>query len=277
MRAFLEELVNYTHTLDPTRPAAIGGAQRPVDENRIDQIGDLAGYNGDGSSLPVFQNPGVPSLVSEYGSTSAVRPGKYEPGWGDLAKDNGQAVHPWRSGQAIWCMFDHGSIAGENLGRMGIVDYYRLPKRAWYWYRNEYRRIPPPAWPQEGVPAGLKLAADKTELRSVDGTDDTLVAVTVVNKDGKPISNCPPVTLTVDRGPGEFPTGPSITFDPHSDIAIRDGQAAIEFRSYYAGRTLIRATSPGLRDATIEITSADEMGDNGATKVRGSKLAKGPK
>ncbi len=36
--------------------------------------------------------------------------------------------------------------------------------------------------------------------------------------------------------PGEFPTGPSITFAPDSDIAIRDGEAAIEFRSCYAGR-----------------------------------------
>jgi hypothetical protein len=258
MRAFLEELVKYTHALDPTRPAAIGGVQRPLDKDRIDRIGDLAGYNGDGSSIPIFQDPGVASLVSEYGSACAVRPGKYEPGWGDLAKDNGQAVHPWRSGQAIWCMFDHGSIAGANLGCMGIVDYYRLPKRAWYWYRNEFRKIPPPPWPREGVPAGLKLTADKTELRSVDGTDDALVAVAVVDKDGNPIANCPLVTLTVERGPGEFPTGPCITFDPRSDIAIRDGQAAMEFRCYHAGRTLIRATSPGLRDATIEITSAGE-------------------
>jgi hypothetical protein len=63
------------------------------------------------------------------------------------------------------------------------------------------------------------------------------------------------VTLTIESGPGEFPTGPSITFEPDSDITIRDGMAAMEFRSYYAGKTVIRATSPGLEDATIEITS----------------------
>ena len=74
-------------------------------------------------------------------------------------------------------------------------------------------------------------------------------------QDGKAINNCPPVTLTIASGPGEFPTGPSITFDPNSDITIRDGQAAIEFRSYYAGKTVIRATSPGLKDATAEIVS----------------------
>ena len=66
------------------------------------------------------------------------------------------------------------------------------------------------------------------------------------------------MTLTIVSGPGEFPTGPSITFDPNSDITIRDGQAAMEFRSYYAGETVIRATSPGLKDATIKIVSLGE-------------------
>ena len=138
---------------------------------------------------------------------------------------------------------------------MGMVDYFRLPKRQWYWYRNEYLHIPPPAWPSNGIPAALKLTADKTTLNSVDGTDDAQIIVTVVDKDGKAISNCPPVTLAIESGPGEFPTGPSITFAPDSDIAIRDGMAAMEFRSYYAGKTVIRATSPGLKDATIQITS----------------------
>jgi hypothetical protein len=105
------------------------------------------------------------------------------------------------------------------------------------------------------MPAGLKLEADKTTLERVDGTDDALVIVTVVDKDGRALSNSVPVTLTVESGPGEFPTGPSITFAPDSDITIRDGMAAMEFRSYHAGKTVIRATSLGLKDATIAITS----------------------
>jgi hypothetical protein len=44
------------------------------------------------------------------------------------------------------------------------------------------------------------------------------------------------VTLTITYGPGEFASGPSITFTPPgsiaaSDIVILDGQAAIEFRT----------------------------------------------
>lgn len=248
VRALLNETVALAHSLDPTRPAAIGGCQR----GDIDKLGDVAGYNGDGARL--FLDPGIPSVVTEYGSTIADRPGSYEPGWGDLQAER----FPWRSGQAIWCAFDHGSIAGRNFGAMGLIDYFRLPKRQYFWYRNEYRRIPPPEWPNPGVPAGLSLMSDKNTLKRVDGTDDAQLIVRVLDQAGRPISNAVPVTLTIESGPGEFPTGPAITFAPDSDIAIRDGEAAIEFRSYFAGKTSIRATSPGLKDATLEITSLGE-------------------
>jgi hypothetical protein len=120
--------------------------------------------------------------------------------------------------------------------------------------------IPPPDWPQIGTPARLALSADKTTIRGTDATDDCQILVTVQDAGGKPLSNSPPVTLTVVSGPGEFPTGRSITFtppssDPQSDISIRDGLAAIEFRSYFGGRTTIRATSPGLQDGSITVTT----------------------
>jgi hypothetical protein len=92
-------------------------------------------------------------------------------------------------------------------------------------------------------------------LKSADGTDDAQIIVTVVDTNGRALSNSPPVTLTVVSGPGQFPTGPEITFAPDSEIAILDGEAAIEFRSYYAGKTVIHATSPGLKDGTITITT----------------------
>src|SRR5690606_10350149 len=252
VKTFLAELVAYSRELDPSRPAAVGGAQRPLDSGRIDLVGDIAGYNGDGASVPVFQNPGVPNIVSEYGSVSSDRPGKYSPGWGDLAKDGGKPVHPWRSGQIIWCAFDHGSIAGPNLGKMGIVDYFRIPKRSWYWYRNAYAHVPPPEWPGEGDPARLHLEASKLKGIHSDGTDDVQLLVTLLDASGKPTRVSPPVELTLVSGPGEFPTGPSITFEEKSDIRIRDGQAAIAFRSYYAGTSVIRATSPGLNP--VELT-----------------------
>lgn len=254
-RELLKKEVELGHQLDPTRPVVIGGCQR----GDMDKIGDVAGYNGDGARL--FINPGVASVVSEYGSTEGARPGKYIPGWGDLPLSENQDKslqypwhYEWRSGEAIWCGFDHGSIAGKRFGSMGIVDYARIPKRSYYWYRNEYKGIPAPAERTEGIPAMIKLTADKTVI-SNDGTDDVQLLVSIVDAQGKELSNSPVVKLSIESGPGEFPTGTSITFDSNSDIEIIDGLAATEFRSFFGGETVIRATSLGLKDAIVKINT----------------------
>ncbi|RKR80138.1 F5/8 type C domain-containing protein [Mucilaginibacter gracilis] len=244
VKEFLKELADYSHQLDPTRKVAIGGSQR----GGIDKQGDVAGYNGDGARI--YINPGIPNVVSEYGSTLADRPGRYIPGFGDV---QGTPLD-WRSGQVLWCAFDYGTHFGDGkFGHMGMIDYFRLPKRMWYWYRNEYLHIPPPEWPVEGIPAALSLTADKKTISNTDGTDDVQLIVTVLDKSGKAVSNSPDVTLTLESGPGEFPTGNIINFSATSDIAIRAGQAAIEFRSYYGGTSRVRASSPGLKDAFITI------------------------
>lgn len=260
--ALLKKSVALTHELDPAptgRPAAIGGAQSKIGSTEPGTLGDVAGYNGDGVG---YDNPGIPNMVSEYGAdVSAVRPGEYDPGWHNLTVTNGMAAQPaWRSGISRWCMFDYGSHMGNQYINSGIVDYFRIPKRAYYWYRNTYAKVPPPTWPSAGTPAGLKLTASTTSLSSVDGTEDAWLLVTVVDSSGNAINNNATVTLTIKSGPGEFPTGTSITFTPPgsgsaSDISIRDGQAAIEFRTYYSGTSVIEATSPGLTSSSVTIAS----------------------
>lgn len=257
MRDFLKREVDFFHRIDPTRPVAIGGAQR----GEIDKLGDVAGYNGDGATL--FLNPGVPSVVSEYGSTMVDRPGAYEPGFGlmpDTPDQKGGTTpyawrYPWRSGEALWAGFDHGSIASIEFGSMGFIDYFRLPKRQYYWYRNTYAGVPPPIWPVDGKPAQLHLAASQTLIRGTQGLDDAHLVVSVQDDTGRALSNSPDVTLTIVSGPGKFPTGRSIAFSNKSLVAIRDGQAAIAFRSYFAGESVIEATSPGLKPARITITT----------------------
>jgi len=246
MKNLLKNLVSKSHQLDPSRLAMIGGAQR----RGVDVLGDIAGYNGDGATL--YRNPGMPNMVSEYGSCVTDRPGDYTPCWSSHLKDGEKPA--WRSGHAIWCGFDHGSIAG-NMGEMGIVDFFRIPKRSWYWYRNYFKGIEPPVWPVDGTPKSLKLFADKTTIKGTNATDDAHINVQVIGDNGKHISNSPDVTLTIISGPGEFPTGRSITFKKttRNDIQILDGHAAIEFRSYEGGKTIIKATSEGLKPATIEI------------------------
>lgn len=257
LRAFTRRQADFMRNEDPSRPIAIGGAQR----GEIDRLGDIAGYNGDGAAL--FLDPGVPNIVSEYGSTIADRPGSYAPGWGNLIDPADQktsaAKYPWRyqwrSGEVIWAGFDHGSIAAIEFGSMGMIDYFRIPKRQYYWYRNEYAHIPPPAWPVAGKPAALHLRADKSTISGTQGHDDVQLLVTIRDSAGRALSNSPEVTLSIESGPGEFPTGRAITFRNDSLVAIRDGQAAIAFRAYYAGKTVIRATSPGLKPASVEITT----------------------
>lgn len=63
VRGLLKKMVNLCRELDSTRPAAVGGVQRPLGTGRIDMIGDVAGYNGDGGSIPEFQNPDRKSVV----------------------------------------------------------------------------------------------------------------------------------------------------------------------------------------------------------------------
>lgn len=256
VKRLLAEEVALSHRLDPTRPASVDGAQR----GGIDHIGDIAGYNGDGAIL--FPNPGIPNFVAEYDSTMTDRPGAYEPGWGDIEKTPGARAgdpaswrFPWRSGEVIWAGFDHGTIAGRQFGSMGIIDYSRLPKRAWYWYRNAYRGIAPPVWPKPGQPAALRVTSSSPVIRHADGTDDVQLVVTVLDAAGVALSTSPPVHLSLEAGPGELPTGRHIDFTPDGDIPIRDGQAAIAMRSWQAGVTRIRATSPGLRDGVLTVTT----------------------
>jgi len=257
VRAFLTQLTKLAHQLDPSRPVGIGGCQR----GDIDKLGDIAGYNGDGARL--FLNPGIPNVVTEYGSTISVRPGEYIPGWGDLQQEQ----FPWRSGQALWCAFDYGTRAGD-FGKMGMIDYFRIPKSMWYWYRNEYRHIPPPKRASEGDAAKLKLSADKKIITNTDGTDDVFLMVSVMDKNDQQLSNSPDVTLKIVSGPGEFPTGRSITFSNKSDIFIGDGKAAIEFRSYYGGKTVIKAVSTGLQsDSIVIITKGQPMYIAGKSEV----------
>ena len=150
VRALLSRMVALAHELDPTRAVAIGGSQR----GGLDKLGDVAGYNGDGARL--FINPGIPSVVSEYGSVTSNRPGRYDGQFKPRELDADTPEYPWRSGQVIWCGFDYGTIFGPSAGSKGIVDYARIPKRSWYWYRDRFRHIPPPAWPEPGVPPGWR-------------------------------------------------------------------------------------------------------------------------
>ncbi|HEY3559052.1 MAG TPA: glycoside hydrolase family 2 TIM barrel-domain containing protein [Kribbella sp.] len=277
VRKLVTGLVDLVHELDPTRPAAVGGVQR----GELDHLGDIAGYNGDGAWM--FPDPGIANIVSEYGSAMEHRPGAYGPQWGDLAHQEqaGETSpypwrHPWRSGEVRWCGFDHGSIAGPRFGSMGMIDYARLPKRAWYWYRNDAYGIEPPSWPEPADPVRLLLSADRTVLERADGTDDLHIVATLADADGQQVSSSAPITLVIEDGPGEFATGRRITFTAAGPATVLDGQAAAFFRSYHCGTTRISGTSPGLETAWLEVVTVDGPALQGPNPVPLDRTAPPP-
>ncbi|MDA1361013.1 hypothetical protein O1R50_15385 [Glycomyces luteolus] len=241
-KALTVELVALAKELDPTRPAAVGGAQR----KGFDVLGDIAGYNGDGAEL--FMDPGFPSVVSEHHGVIGPGPGKYEVRW-----EHGVEVdYPWRSGKIFWCAFHYKTIA-PGAGLQGLADYFRRPKRAYYWYREQLRGIAPPVFPEPGTAAALRLRTD-TETIPTDGTGDARIEVELVDERGVRVADDRPIRLTVVEGEALFPSGQSITLSPETS-SVWDGAGAIEVRSYAPGSQRIRATADGMAPAEIVLTA----------------------
>lgn len=244
-KELIRKMVERSHELDPSRPAAVGGAQR----DGFDVLGDLAGYNGDGAAL--YHDPGFPSLVSEYGSSIETRPGKFEPRF----TDGTEIDYPWRSGKILWCGFHHGSIF-DGMGSMGMIDYYRLPLACWYWYREHLAGKSAPKPKKEGTPFQIRLSSDVNRFRA-NGQEDAWICAELLDQEGNPISNEIELTFTVEKGDGVFPTGKTITFSPEKKNML-DGLAAIEFRSWYGGENVICATADGVKSAKICIFADGE-------------------
>jgi hypothetical protein len=287
----IKKMVEVSHEEDPTRKAAAGGVQRWNLDGP--DISDVAGLNGDGGGFylkwdgnervddPESERPQCPQVISEYGSEVMDRPGKYRPFYDHVSASQTDpyrfAAPKWRCGQAVWCGFHHGSLAND-MGHMGIIDYYRLPLRSWYWYRFNYFAnqagagdhslaylgIRPPSpgstepeWPKPGTPKRIRLypgVGSKTTIKN-DGTDDTQLIVELVDEYGKRVDATADVTLQVISGPGQFPSYDPKRINAETGLTIIEGLGAITFRSYYAGESVISAVSPGLQGAVLHIAT----------------------
>ena len=291
-RELVSDLRDLSHSMDPTRKAGVGGTQRS-DFNLL-AVSDIAGQNGDGVNMK-YINPYVPTVISEYDScTDWDRPGNYRTlnveqsaagGWPTrqitLADGSSYTFEP--GGRAMWCIFDHGSIGSQSLRQTGIVDYYRLPKNAYYAFKNlNTAGTTNVAYPHSvsGTAAQIKLEAniegvpDQAQAEAVltnDGTTDTQLIITMLDKDGNWVSDTPStVILEVTDGPGVFPTGKTYTFVKGGEAdgagkTIMDGRAAIEFRSYYEGTTTIKAYVPDsdIEPGIITLSTKDTAGAAG--------------
>jgi beta-galactosidase len=241
-KAFYRVLSNLAETLDSSRLSAVGGAQR----QGFDQLGSVAGYNGDGATMAAYQDPGIPNMVTEY------------------SNHDGPAAYPWRAGKCRWVGYGYGTLTGNIHGLGGVCDYYRLPGEEWYQYRQENLGTSY-TLPVAGTAAKLILTADTLTIGN-DGTDDCELTAQVANASGTPIDNTPVITLTATGG-GLFPTGPSMTFNNATTPdtrCIRYGMAKMTMRSYTPGTITVTATSAGLPGASVTITCIDK---NGQTSI----------
>jgi len=238
------DLVDLAHELDPSRPVAVGGAQR----RGFDLLGDIAGYNGDGAEL--FVDPGIPNLVTEYHGVRGLGQGDEEVTWqtGVLTSP------PWRSGKILWCAYHYRSVLpGAGIG--GIVSYFRVPRRAYFWYREKLRGIPRPLRAGRGIGASLRLSADVLTIPT-DGTGDAKLTVEILDATGNRVDTETDVLLTVTEGGGLFPAGTSITLSPRTDSMIA-GEGAIELRAYRSGTLTVEASAPGIPVARLSLRAAD--------------------
>ncbi|SDK94279.1 beta-galactosidase [Glycomyces sambucus] len=244
-KALTVELVALSKRLDPTRPAAVGGVQR----KGFDYLGDIAGYNGDGAEL--YLDPGIPSVVTEYHGVMGNGPGEYEVEW-----EHGVGTdHPWRSGKIFWCAFHYKTVA-PGAGLQGLADYFRRPKRAYYWYRELLRGIAPPEFPVPGTAAELRLRTD-TPTIPTDGTADARIEAEMFDEHGARVADDRAITLTVVEGGGLFPSGRAITLSPETN-SVWDGAGAIEVRSYVPGPVRVRAEAEGLDPVELVLTATGE-------------------
>lgn len=246
-KILLQKMIDRSHQLDDTRPAGIGGTQR----GGLHLMGDITGLNGDGAVL--FKKPEIPNLVSEYGSIISDRPGNYELNYTAGAKDRPE----WRCGRTLWCGFHHGSIA--DIGKMGIADLYRVPLKAYYCYREKLTGTPPPPFPHSSTAHHLKITADKTTIKT-DGTDDTMLTVTMRDADDAYINSEDTILLEVIHGNGIFPTGTAWRME-RENLTFLDGIGAIEMRAYQKGDITVRASCKSALPAEITISAMDCPGE----------------
>ena len=222
-------LSEFAKQLDPTRPTC-----RVTNFSHGEA--DIYGENG----YSPRRSDSHPVIFTELWEKEAPRPGP------EQGKPDPESY--FSLGTARWAGFDYGTHERweKLLNLVGACDNFRIPKHTYYWYRETWLDIDRPENPKPGTPATLQLTASKQTI-GTDGTDDCQLLVTVLDADGKHISNELKVRLSIESGPGVFPTGSSIELD------TPDGLAAMALHAYEPGTTVIKATAEGLTGDSVEI------------------------
>ena len=137
---FYQRTNDLAHALDPTRPT--GGVRTFLESRFLEDVFTLNDFP------PGLQQPRVrPHLVTEFaGHMFPTKSWDHEDRRVEHAlhharKHNLQLGHPAVAGAIGWCAFDYHTHkefgSGDRICYHGVMDMYRLPKMAAYFYRSQ--------------------------------------------------------------------------------------------------------------------------------------------
>ena len=199
----------------------------------------------------------LPALCTEYlGFSGATR--------GDQAAEDRYATDALaqlqnckndkkNAGGVLWCFRDYwgfGDGGGTNTlhdSKLGIVDQFYVPKRAYYAYRKTNLGVTTDDNPIIGTGTKVVLEPDVTYLRA-DGTDISCITVVLRDNNGKCISSVASVTLSL--------SGSSCTLFGPTTFTLMAGKMGVVVRSTeIVGTTTISVTSNGVTSGSTTITT----------------------
>ncbi len=223
--------------------------------------------------------PNLPALCTEYlGFSTAAR--------GDQAAEERYITDALNqlqnckrdtknAGGVLWCFRDYwgfgegGGINTLHDSKLGIVDQYYIPKRAYYAYRKTNLGKTDDDNPIQGTATRVSVEPDLTYLRA-DGTDVSRIIIALRDDNGKCINSNASVTVTL--------SGQSCTlFGPTAANAIAGKRGVVVRSTEIAGAATITATSGNLQPGIATITTyapVDETTSGFAAPVEATKAHK---
>ena len=186
------------------------------------------------------------TLQSEDTFTLAYSSTASGTGWQNILNATG-ANKPLAGGH-LWVLVDYNSDCNVGTHEMGILDQYRIPKKAYYTFQTNWTSTAAD-YPTRGLtPVSLRLEADDSNLVA-DSTDLSRIIVSSRNASGQCTWSYIPVTLQV--------TGPATVFDTMTSRNLKAGKIGYVLKSTNTPGTItVTASSPGLTSATLTLTSS---------------------
>jgi beta-galactosidase len=192
-------------------------------------------YGGSGCTL---QSEDTFTLA--YSSTAS--------GTGWLSILNATGANKPLAGGHLWVLVDYNSDCNVGTHPMGILDQYRIPKKAYYTFQTNWTSTAADYPVRGATPASLKIEADVTSLVA-DSTDLSRIIVSARNSSGQCAWSYAPVTLQV--------TGPATVFDTVAPRKLKAGKIGYILKSTNTPGTItVIASSPGLTPDTLTLTSS---------------------